>query len=252
MYSTQISGGIASKTLAATSFLLLWSSTSVADLELAPNIAMTMQNTSANDWWGYQFDTDSYGDTTGSGNFFQYTGETAWTECDVSWWHDLEVDPGLGFGFSVTNNLSYTESFQLTAEVTVPGWNDGTFIGASIGGSVSDSNFDGNAELVGRSDGLLTTLLDDMAELEVGQNVSATTGFAGTTNFGPFSLGLSDIGPTIAGPNATNGVLSIEINFTLTPGDTAVFSGAYVVEYVPGPAGVFALLGLGGMRRRRS
>lgn len=223
-----------------------------ADLTEAPVISMSIANNDPDQWWGYDFDSADYGETTGQGSYFEYGGSTTWDECDISWWHDLEVDPALGFGFSVTNNLTWTETYTLVAEVTVPGWTDGTLLGASVSGSVADTNFDGSATMTGRADGLLSALLDGNVELEVGQNVTASVDtLGGSAAFGPFSEGLSGSGATIVGPTVTNGVLRIELDFTLTAGDTATFSGGYLVEYVPAPAGLFALAGLAGLRRRR-
>ena len=223
----------------------------IADLDQAPIINMSVQNTNPDDWWGYDFDSSEFGETSGSGDNFSYVGETSWDECDVDWWHDLEVDPVLGFGFNVTNNLSYAETFNLVAEVSVPGWSDGTLLGASVGGSLTDTNFDGSASLVGQSSGLMSALLDGFLQLEVGQDVNASVDVVGgTTTFGPYQEGLGSDG-RVVGPQVTNGVLRIELDFTLSAGDTASFTGGYIVDYVPAPGAIFALAGTAALRRRR-
>ena len=224
----------------------------LADLDQAPVIAMSVQNVGSGEWWGYDFNTSEFGDTSGEGDYFTYSGETSWTECDVNWEHDLEVDPGLGFGFTVTNNLTFTETFNLVAEVSVPGWSDGTLLGASVGGSVTDTNFDGSALLLGQSTGLLSAILDGSLQLEVGEDVVTSVDvLGGTSSFGPYQEGLGPDGADIIGPQVTDGVLRIELDFTLSAGDTASFSGGYVVEYVPAPGGLFALVGAAAFRRRR-
>ncbi len=226
---------------------------SLADLVEAPAIDMSMSGGEGTGWWGHEFSTAEYGSTSGSGSIFNYAGSTSWDECDVSWWHELEVDPGLGFGFSVTNNLSFTETFTLTADVRVPGWSNGTMMGASISGSLTDTNFNGTALLLGAPDGLLTTYLDESSQLTVGQNVTAGVDFiAGSAAFGPYTAGLGSSGPSLEGPQVTDGYLSIDISFTLSPGDTATFTGAFVVTYVPAPGGLLltGLLAFGRRRRR--
>jgi len=244
------------RSLCAVSLITLMAGTTnaIADLDEAPVISMSVSGDGQDDWWGYDFDTSEFGETSGSGSFFEYEGQTTWDECDVDWWHDLEVDPGLGFGFSVTNNQSFTENFSLVAEVTVPGWSDGTLLGASLSGSLTDTNFDGNATLAGEPSGLLSALLDGFVQLEVGQDVNASVDIiGGSTSLGNYQEGLGPDGPTIVGPQVTNGVLRIEIDFALSAGDTASFTGGYVVGYVPAP-GALALMGLAGLtgRRRRA
>lgn len=231
---------------------LFLTSAVVADLAEAPVINMSMSGGHGSGWWGYDFNTSNYGNVDGNGNIFNYVGETFWNECDVSWWHELEVDPGLGFGFNVTNNLSVTETFTLSTEVLVPGWNNGTLLGASISGSLTDTNFNGDAQLSGSQDGLLSAYLDETQQLLLGQDVSANVDIiAGSTAFGPYMAGLGTSGPFLDGPLSTDGLLRIDISFTLSPGDTVTFTGAYVVAYVPGPGGLLIFAGLLATKRRR-
>ena len=137
-------------------------------------------------------------------------------------------------------------------DVQVPGWSNGTLQGASIGGSVSDTNFDGTASLTS-SQFLMNTFLDGTSQIELGGGLDVLVSqIAGTATFGPFITGLSGGSATIIGPQSTQGNLAIQIDFTLSAGDTASFSGGYLVDYVPAPAGLLALNGLILVRRRRA
>lgn len=216
-----------------------------ADVDVAPVVGMSVSGGSG---WSYWLDSDVDGATgfDAETNHHLYEGGALWAECDVWWDHWVEVDPGLGFGFTVTNNLDVVEEFTLVALVEVPGWSRGTLINASLGGSVTDSNFDGFAELAGSSDGLLTTFLDGTKQLDVGPGITATVrNYGGTSGIGIYNT------PVVAGPGSTDGLLEVELSFTLTPGDTAALSGAFVVNYVPAPGALLAFAGFGVARRRR-
>jgi hypothetical protein len=77
------------------------------------------------------------------------------------------------------------------------------------------------------------TLLDDP------QLVSAPAG--DSANMGPASFGTPI--PSLIGPAVTTSI-GIELNFRLSPGDSAGFTSVFVVEPVPEPS-TFALLGAG-------
>ena len=219
-----------------------------ADLDEAPVVGMTVSGGSG---WSYWAGNDDGWVANPEPGIFEYGGELSWAECDFSWENELEVDPGLGFGLSITNTQSFTETFSVVLDVQVPGWSNGTLQGASIGGSVSDTNFDGTASLTS-SQFLMNTFLDGTSQIELGGGLDVLVSqFAGTDTFGPFSTGLSGGSATIIGPQSTQGNLAIQIDFTLSAGDTASFSGGYLVDYVPAPAGLLALSGLVLARRRR-
>ena len=220
-----------------------------ADLTDAPLLDITISGSSG---WSYWLgNDDGWVQDTGEG-IFEYGGEATWDECWFEWENEVEVDPGLGFGLTVTNTQTFTETFSILLDVQVPGWSDGTLQGASIGGSVSDTNFDGSAELLAGSPSLMGAFLDGNREIDLGAGLDVLVDQTGGTSiFGPFSEGLSGGSATIVGPQTTNGNLSIQIDFTLTAGDTASFSGGYLVEYVPSPAAILGLAGLGAFRRRR-
>ena len=215
-----------------------------ADLDEAPMVGMTVSGGSG---WSYWAGNDDGWVANPEPGIFEYGGELSWAECDFSWENELEVDPGLGFGLSITNTQSFTETFSVVLDVQVPGWSNGTLQGASIGGSVSDTNFDGTALTSSVPD-----TFDGTSQIELGVWLDVLVSqFAGTDTFGPFSTGLSGGSATIIGPQSTQGNLAIQIDFTLSAGDTASFSGGYLVDYVPAPAGLLALSGLVLARRRR-
>ena len=220
-----------------------------ADLTEAPQLGMTISGASG---WSYWLGNENGWVENTAPDLFEYGGDATWDECWFAWENEVEVDPGLGFGLTITNTQSFTETFSIVLDVAVPGWSDGTLQGASIGGSVSDTNFDGNASLMAADPSLMGAFLDGNRQIDLGSGLDVSVDIlGGTSTFGPFSKGLSGGAATIVGPSTTDGLLSIEIDFTLSAGDTASFSGGYLVEYVPSPAAILALGGLGAFRRRR-
>ncbi|MEE2682158.1 MAG: hypothetical protein VX641_07280 [Planctomycetota bacterium] len=220
-----------------------------ADLAEAPPMGMTISGASG---WSYWVGNDDGWVGNPAPELFEYAGDATWDECWFAWENEVEVDPGLGFGLTITNTQSFTETFNIIVDVAVPGWSDGTLQGASIGGSVTDTSFDGSASLVAADPSLMGAFLDGTRQINLGKGLDLSVDIlGGTSTFGPFNEGLSGSAATIVGPSTTDGFLSIAIDFTLTPGDTASFTGGYLVEYVPSPAAILVLGGLGVARRRR-
>jgi hypothetical protein len=147
----------------------------------------------------------------------------------------------LGFSFDITNTSNTTQIYTLTSAIAVDAMPAGCLLGASIGGSVTDANFDGSASLTSAFGNPLFWGGLDFAAPFAG----------GTASVGPESIGLP--GPSAPGAAFGAGYQSIALRFALSAGDRASFSGVFVLQPVPAPAALamFAIAGLGTNRRRR-
>lgn len=203
-----------------------------------------------NNWGAKPAGVANEGETT-----FDYTGFADRTNFDISWDVTLDPDPFVNGVFGVTNNTTGTQSYILTVILPIsPAIPGGTLIGGSIGGSVTDANFNGVATVTAVG-ALFRGQVDGVVVLPItpaGGPWSAP--FAGgTTSIPAANVGLP--GPSIvSGPALTD--IAIELRFSLTPGDTASFTSFFVVEPIPEPATALLFgIGLTGLivsgRRRR-
>lgn len=162
--------------------------------------------------------------------------------------------PVLGFDFSFFNDTEFTQTFFVMVSLPVAPHAGATKIGATIGGSVTDSNFDGVGSVrasTGESS-IFTAFIDGTPWLTLfnAPYVAEVPFTGGTEILGPDGDGLP--GPTLDGPVGIWTYISVTLKFDLTAGDRASFTGVFIVDYVPTPAGVLAFLGLGLLRRRRA
>jgi hypothetical protein len=223
--------------------------TSLAAYADAPSLALTLNS---NAW------TDRSADGNASTGFvYSDLLEGADGRLD----YRVEVLPTgpsvLGFSFDVVNTTGATQIYTLTSSIAVAGMPAGSLIGASIGGSVSDANFDGAATLTsafgnplfwggidfgGPSQQQLTTLINAPF------TISAPF-IGGTASVGPASIGLP--GPSAPGASFAAGFQSIALRFALTAGDRASFSGVFVLQPVPAPSALALLTASAFLSKRR-
>jgi len=203
-----------------------------------------------NSWHG----TDS--GTPAAGTTFDYDGVQSGANWTLSWDVNLDPDPFVNGAFAVTNNTASTQAYILTVILPIsPAIPGGTLVGGSIGGSITDANFNGTATLT-----VSTALFDGIID---GTTVLPITPAGGPAWSAPFAGGTTTIpatnvglpGPSIPSIPAMNNI-AIRLQFSLTPGDTAAFTSLFVVEPIPEPAtALLFALGLGGLTfagRRRS
>jgi hypothetical protein len=186
-------------------------------------------------------------DGTVNGDLFAADGTLANTSWGLSWEVSGDIDPVLSFGFSQTNNgataMDYLVSFTLNP--VIPTLSAPTVTGGSISGSLTDGTGDSallTQDLAGNP--LYTALIDGAVyQTLVGAPFSYSVGMFGSSVIPGGSFGVPI--PSQPGP-AVNTSLGIDVAFRLSPGDTATFNGAFVVEeaVVPEPASL-SLLGIG-------
>lgn len=188
---------------------------------------------------------------------FDFDGSVSRTNWNLSWDVTLDPDPFVNGVFGVTNNTSSLQTFVLTVLLPIsPAIPGGTLVGGSIGGSVTDANASGFAELKTLSGVALFTGMNDLnTALTIYDDPAVFTAnlFPGQTVTIPaLNVGLP---PSIASIPALS-TIAIQLTFVLTPGDTASFTTFYQVEPIPEPATVVLMgLGIGGLAvagRRRS
>lgn len=216
-----------------------------AETDTAPVISFQMTVGGATSSW-----QDGVGTNTGDNTLWHYEGSHFSNGGKLQYTLFADPDPILGFDFTVTNDTDETQEFKLFTSMFVPTWKLGSAIGASVGASVTDSNNSGFASLTsvdlapifeGQIDG------NNWLPLFAATDVSVEA--PGETSV------LSDIdglpGPSNPGPNVVFSEVAISLKFELSGGDSASFSGVFIVEYVPSPTGALAFIGLAMLGRRR-
>jgi hypothetical protein len=178
----------------------------------------------------------------------------------------IDADPSINYGFGVTNNGTTTQTYTFTfpmpslaLAVNLPA---GTYtVSASFGDTLTAAPGD-TAQF--SLDGGTTTYQQSFIDssdagvdivVPVGENPETVTAPSGGTNTGVFSFTNSTGTFTLASTGTT---MSVTTTFDLSPGDSASFSGSFVVQSTPEPASVgLGLLALGAfaglvIRARRS
>ena len=158
----------------------------------------------------------------------------------------------LVFGFNVVNTTSALQTYILEADLPVGPYFGDTFVGGSIGATVTDGNLDGNATLSSLgSRSLFQGFVDGAEALSLVESpFSLSAGFVGgTAVLTPESAGLPGLDSIYAG-NQILDELSIRLTFTLTAGDSATFGGVFAAQTIPSPSGI-AILGMFVLNRRR-
>ncbi len=159
--------------------------------------------------------------------------------------------------FRVTNTSSETQTFFLfVTEAVATEYGAGSVVGGSIAGTYTDLN--GNGVTVSAVDGgsiysafLDATDYDPFNGTVVGSLLDGASGSAGSFLSGTFGGTAFGDAPTL--PSEVIGGAAINfgfvIEFTLSAGDTAGFTGSMAIA-TPAP-GALAILGLAGLARRR-
>lgn len=159
-----------------------------------------------------------------------------------------DTDPVANLAFTVTNTTGSTIDVIMTVNVPIAPPLASSQVGGTAAFTVSNSNGDASATLANNlaGDPLFLGLIDGAPALDLLEVVSETTS---TSSFVTDTEGLP--GPTIAGPAATTSI-GIEINFSITPGDSVSVTSSFIVE-IPEPASLALLSGLGcvALMRRR-
>lgn len=185
---------------------------------------------------------------------WNYTGGMKTSNGGMSYVVQADPDPILGFDFSFFNDTGATQTFNVLVTLPVTPWAMGTTMGASIGASVTDTSGNGSA-LMSSSGGtpVFRAYTDWVPAASAAMSLfnspfALPVGIAGGTSIDSDMAGLP-LG--LPGPMSVTTNIAIELTFDLTAGDRASFTGAFIVEYVPTPAGALAFLGLGFLGRRR-
>ncbi len=201
--------------------------------------------------WGQISD---YGDwevpgADGTWEGYQYTGGynpgAGW---GVSWNVVFNADPFVTANLSVTNTSAITQTFSILMSLPIaPALGSPTQLSGSIAGNLTD-----NPPLTGASmgvpgagDSLYTGYIDGNVAATLGTDFSfSTTG--GLASITPLSF-TDNNGP------AAGSTIAVEIQFTLSAGDSANLTAIFEVVPGPGALSAFAVMGLVvGRRRRRS
>jgi len=173
-------------------------------------------------------DSDSCGDLHPLPN-----GDFAWSgeyvvagQSPLRWKVVVNPDPVIFATLMVTNISSLTQVMSMTVAIpaaAIPA----TFCAASVIGTLLDGNGDGAALSMVPGTSGFTGSIDSRPFLTLLDSTFLTVAPpGGLAPFGPVSLGLP--GPTLAGPPLTMD-MRVSLEFLLTPGDTLVVTGTFVV-----------------------
>lgn len=218
---------------------------SIAAYAQVPPLQMACWN-----WGGEHYWWDAPGTENPDGTFNyqgEYTDPTGmWS---MSWDVDADADPFLNAVLGITNIAPTTQTYNMLVVLPIaPPITPSSLMGGSVGASTTDSNFDGQGGLsTAPNFPLYNGLIDGAGVLPLYNHpYGVTYAFAGDTQNVPnVSAGLP--GPTLPGPQALN-TIGIQHVFTLSPGDSAVFTSFFVVTPEPTSLLLFGLLAL--VRRR--
>ncbi|HOB74670.1 MAG TPA: PEP-CTERM sorting domain-containing protein [Phycisphaerae bacterium] len=164
-----------------------------------------------------------------------------------------DTDPLVQAVFSITNqSATNTQTYSLTVSMPVtPALAPPNLMGGSVTGSLTDTG--GGAMLTSNGATAVYTALINGVPVQtlLDSPYSVSAGAFQGVQIGPLDFGVPI--PSAAAPNVSVDTIGIQLQFTLSPGDSASFTSVFVVEPVPEPT-TMALLGLVSlaMCRRRS
>jgi hypothetical protein len=170
-----------------------------------------------------------------------------------SWNLFLDEDPVVSATVAVTNLSLSTQQYTLLFTLPISPIPGATVVGGSIQGGATDNNGDGVTLSAPTASSFYTALIDAVA-------VQSLYTAPQTFSAGSFlSLNVPNLAfgtpiPSQAGPAALSSI-AVRLDFLLTPGDSATFTGNFVVQPIPVPAAAWLLgsaLGLFGVIRRKA
>ncbi len=174
---------------------------------------------------------------------FSSDGSASTPNWTFNWDMTVKPDPFIDAVFGFKNNSAFTQTFVVSVLLPVfPAQIPLTKVGGSVGLTLTDSNFNGFAQVTDAGDGVYFGQNDGVNTLELLDNPFAlTVNTAGATSVTSDFAGLP--GPSILAPAAAS-TIGIVHRFRLTPGDSVAFTSFYIVEAVP-EASTFVMVGLG-------
>lgn len=190
------------------------------------------------------------------------TTGTTWTDIGMngtSWTATVNTlsvspDPYVTNDFTITNTTASTQTYAMSTTLGVAPLTPSTLTKGSVGYTLTQNSGSATATLSAPSGGAIYTALIDGNDFHslfnAPYSVSASNGGSASNTA---SFGGSSTTPTYPGP-AVNSSIGINMNFTLTPGDSVSFTSRFEVVPVPLPTtlGLFGsgLIGMVGIARR--
>lgn len=152
-----------------------------------------------------------------------------------NWNFFVDEDPVVSGVVGLTNLAATTQQFTLLFTLPiVPPILGGSVIGGSIQGGGTDNNGNGVTVATAAGSAFYTALIDGSSVQTLYDDPqSFSAGAFLSTNIPSLAFGTPI--PSQAGPPALASI-AIQLDFTLTAGDSATFSSVFVVEPVPEPA----------------
>jgi hypothetical protein len=167
----------------------------------------------------------------------------------IDYWNmTFDTDPSVGGSLAVTNTGAVTSQFTLTFTLPIAPIPGSTLTRGSVQGGGTDLNSNGVTIAAPFGSALYWSMIDGA---QITPLYSDPTSFSGGPDSSPnvpqatFGNPIYVVGPAVATS------IGLRFDFTLTPGDTATFSGVHIV-LVPEPAtGALVALGLVALAARR-
>lgn len=213
---------------------------SLAATLTAPEIQFSVMTDSMQDKWT---DTSTLNSTSGA---FDADGmrmmDGVWA---FTWDMSVDPDPFITSTLTFTNLASTTQTFSAIATLPVGSGFSPAFMGGSISGSVTDTGIqDGSATVANTSLGspIFLGLIDGSNALSLlAGSFNCGGSLPGCTqNIATVSSGLP--GPSLPYAPGVASSIGIQLDFTLTAGDTASFNSYFEVVPIPIPAAAWLLL----------